>query len=58
MDDDKLWTIYDSDGKRATIAAFFTKETAEEELEYWREREAKGGRPDVHTEGLYVGMVD
>ena len=51
-----LYSVF-RDGRRATVAAFFTRESAERQIDSWREREAKGGRPDVSTEGLYVDRV-
>lgn len=51
----EMWTVYLPSGRRATIASFGTRESAERQLAAWRVREAKGKRPDViGTEGWYV----
>lgn len=55
-EDEPLWTIYRS-GKRVTIATFLTAESAERQLERWRDREARGIRPDITTKDAYVGRL-
>jgi hypothetical protein len=51
-----MWSIF-RDGRRATVAAFFTKESAESMIASWVERHAKGGRPDVEVDGLYADVI-
>lgn len=43
------WGIVDTrTGRRVSVVTFFTREHAEATIQHWRERDAKGGRPDVH----------
>jgi uncharacterized damage-inducible protein DinB len=34
-------------GRRVSTSSTYTREQAERELEAWRRRDAKGGRPDL-----------
>lgn len=55
----RMWTMFDGrTGVRATVAAFFTRESAERQIEAWKDRQRKGGRPDVDPRYLVVGPVD
>lgn len=43
------WTWVDSrTRKRVSITSTMTREQAELQLAHWQERDAKGGRPDLH----------
>ena len=45
----ETWVIIDSrTGKKASVAGFFSKEGAERQIEEWKERDRRGGRPDCH----------
>lgn len=41
-------------GEPVSMSSTFTQEQAERELEGWRERDRKGGRPDLHELMPYV----
>lgn len=44
----RMWMIVDLlTGERASIASFFDRGRAEAQIEEWKERQKKGGRPDV-----------
>lgn len=53
----ELWRIVDENGVSVSVAAFLSRENAERTLEEWRQREARGSRPDVTTSGLRVVQV-
>ena len=43
------WKIVDNrTGRRAGIACYLTREQAERQIQTWRDRDARGGRPDIH----------
>lgn len=43
-----MWTVVDSrSGEPATACCFLTRKGADRQIEQWRERDRKGGRPDV-----------
>lgn len=45
----ELWHVADSrTGRRASIASYSSREQAERAIASWLERDAKGGRPDLH----------
>lgn len=47
------WTIVDRrDNRPVTIVSFFSRESAQDQIEEWRERHARGGRPDVSLDRL------
>jgi hypothetical protein len=44
-----MWHIVDErTGRRASVAAYSTRESAEAQIERWRERDRRGVRQDVH----------
>lgn len=49
------WTWVDSrTRKRVSITSTMTREQAEQQLAAWQERDAKGGRPDLHDKMPYI----
>jgi hypothetical protein len=46
----EVWHIEDGrePGKRCGIASYPTREYAERMIEAWRDRDRRGGRPDIH----------
>ena len=51
----QAWTWVDSrTRKRVSITSTMTREQAERQLAHWRERHAKGGRPDLHEAMPYI----
>lgn len=47
------WDIIDpATGQTATIVTYFSKETAEDDIQSWLRRQARGGRPDLSREWL------
>ena len=54
------WHIEDSrePGKRAGIASYPSREFAERMIEGWRERDRRGGRPDIHELMPYLVAVE
>lgn len=54
------WHVEDSrtPGKRASMSGFFTQEQAERQIESWRKRDARGGRPDIHDLMPYLIAVE
>jgi hypothetical protein len=44
-----MWTIVDSrTGNQATVCGYFDEDQARRQIQEWVERDARGGRPDVH----------
>jgi hypothetical protein len=55
----RLWTMYDAmTGKRASLAAWVSRESAQRQIEEWKDRQRKGKRPDVDPRRMVVGPVD
>lgn len=53
--DREIWAWRDSrTGARVSISSTMTKEQAERELEDWRRRDARGGRPDLHESMPFI----
>lgn len=49
MNDREVWGWRDRrTGERVSQSACNSREYAERELEYWWERDRRGGRPDLH----------
>lgn len=54
----ELWTWADSrTGERVSLSSTYTREQAERELDEWRARDARGGRPDLHELLPYVVVI-
>lgn len=50
---DERWAIIDpATGSVATIVTYFSKETAEYDIDSWLRRQARGGRKDLSREWL------
>ena len=45
-------------GKRVGMSSFMTHKQAEDEYDYFLERWAKGGRPDLHEQLLFMSIVE
>ena len=55
MKTEELWSIIDKrTGLCVTVACFYTKEQAEDQIERWKERDRRGGRQDVHDQIPYL----
>lgn len=54
------WHIEDSrtPGKRVGIASYPSREIAEDQIAAWRERDRRGGRPDIHELMPYLVAVE
>lgn len=49
LNEREVWAWRDSrSGARVSVSSTMTREQAERELEGWMERDARGGRPDLH----------
>jgi hypothetical protein len=50
-----LWTIVDSrTGQPVTISSYPSQASAERQIAAWRQRDARGGRPDIHESMPYL----
>jgi len=50
-----VWTVADSrTGRPVTITSYPSHASAERQIERWRQRDAKGGRPDLHDTLPYL----
>lgn len=54
------WHIEDgrTPGKRAGVASYPSRESAERTIEGWRERDRRGGRQDIHELMPYLVAVE
>ena len=53
----QLWRIIDTrTDEPCSVVSYYSKERAEEQVEYYRRRDAKGGRPDIHDLIPYLGV--
>lgn len=51
--DTEIWVIWDTaTDTQASVAGFFSRESAVRQIEIWQERQRNGGRPDVDTTNL------
>lgn len=59
LDTRPVWHVEDCrTGRRAGIASYPSKASAEAAIERWRERDLRGGRPDIHELMPYLVAVE
>lgn len=52
------WAVWDeATGRRASVASYDTREQVERQIAHYRERQAKGKRPDVDASRLVAREV-
>lgn len=59
MSERVLYCIWDTNtDRRAGIGSYFSQEQAEAQIRYCKERQARGGRPDIDPSGYVVRVED
>lgn len=49
------WVIVDSrTGQRASVSGFHSEASAQRQIDEWRARDVRGGRPDCHEQMPYL----
>ena len=56
---ERWWCIIDSRTmRRASMGTYLTQESAERQIRQWTDRDAAGGRPDIHDVIPYLVVRD